>query len=121
MNSKEFLKWGGIILLIFGVLGYITPTLGSFLSLTPLENIAHILLGVVALGLVYWGSESFHKPVTIAVGLIGLLFAVIGFAVAGKDVPNLGSVQLDNPLDNLIHLVVGVWALWAALGSKKTA
>ncbi|HKZ86058.1 MAG TPA: hypothetical protein VJ793_20680 [Anaerolineae bacterium] len=42
-----------------------------------------------------------------------------------KAVPNtFGVANLESPADNLLHLVVGIWALYAALrpaGMQKTA
>jgi hypothetical protein len=40
---------------------------------------------------------------------------VYGFLQAGQPVPNtFGLANLENPADNLLHLVVGAWALYAA-------
>ena len=83
------------------------------------ENVAHIVLGVVGFGLaVSMGSQtSLLRLVTIVVGLVSLFFGIYGFMVAGNPQPNtFGVGNLENPLDNLLHLVVALWALASAFG-----
>jgi hypothetical protein len=58
----------------------------------------------------------YYKPIIILVGIIALLFGVYGFVVAGASAPNtFGLTNLESPADNLLHLIVGAWALAAAL------
>jgi len=46
---------------------------------------------------------------------VALFFAVYGFLVGGNPAPNtFGISNLESPLDDLLHLVVGAWALYAA-------
>src|SRR5215475_4554349 len=124
MNPKQFLTIGGAILVLLGILG----VLGVFnQSATPWfwldagENVAHLFLGVVALAAVFVpGLNSalapYYKPIVILVGIIALFFGVYGFIVAGAAAPNtFGLTNLESPSDNLLHLVVGAWALAAAL------
>ena len=126
MNSKQFLTVGGAILLLLGIVGYlgVFSTEGSFFWLDSGENVAHVFLGIVALAAVYVpGLNSalspYYKPIVILVGAISLFFGVYGFLVAGNPVPNtFGVANLESPADNLLHLVVGAWALWAALRTQ---
>lgn len=91
------------------------------------ENWTHLLLGVVALAAVYLPGlntslAAYYKQIVVLVGIIALFFGLYGFLVAGSPVPNtFGVANLENPLDNLLHLVVGVWALWAAYGKVVTS
>ncbi len=80
------------------------------------ENIAHIVLGVVMLAVVYWSKDAnLMKWLTVLVGVVALYFAVYGFAVS-SNYYNLGSLET---LDNVAHLVIGVWGLWIVWGKKK--
>ena len=122
MNSKQFLTVGGAVLLLLGIVGYlgIFSVEGSFFWLDSGENVAHVFLGVVALAAVFVpGLNSalapFYKPIVILVGAISLFFGVYGFIVAGNPVPNTYGYNLESPADNLLHLVVGAWAIWAAM------
>jgi hypothetical protein len=122
MNPRQFLQTGGAILIVLGVVGYLVPMVGTLITFSPWENHAHTVLGVVALIAVQLFSGDIQKWLVALVGVVALYFGVIGFMVAGGAAPNYyGIVQLDNPVDNLLHLVVGAWALFAAFGGKKGA
>ena len=122
MNPKQFLLVGGIVLLALGLLGYATGgnatagPLGTTLWLTDGENIAHVVLGVVALIAAYALGASARKGLTIIVGLVALYFGVVGFTLGPTSFPGLNYSGVANleTLDNLIHIVVAVWAFWAA-------
>jgi hypothetical protein len=117
MDSKQFLTWIGWILLALGVLGFIWPNVGgAYLYFDSVENWAHTLLGVVALVIAY-GVKDMQtlKWVATVYGTVALVIGVWGFLVAGNSEPNFyGVANLENPLDNLVHLIIGVWGLWAA-------
>mgnify|MGYP001617317185 CR=1 FL=1 len=113
-NPKNFLMYGGWVLVILGILGFflIGPgtdrLFGSTWYFDDAENWAHLVLGVVALLLVYLVKNNvLNKWVTILVGLFALVATVSGFFVG----TNFLGANLENPLDNILHLVVGAWAL----------
>ncbi len=122
MNPKQFLTVGGVVLLLLGIVGYlgVFDTVGSAFWLDNGENVAHTFLGIVALAAVYVPGlnkalEPQYRPIVIVVGVVTLFFGIYGFLVAGNEVPNtFGVANLESPLDNLLHLVVGVWALYAS-------
>ena len=122
LTPNGFLKVGGIVLLLLGILGFLVQDVrlvGEAFYLDFAENIAHTVLGLVALVVAYSFSEGAQKGLVWIVGIVALVFAVWGFLVAGNPAPNwYGVANLENPLDNLLHLVVGVWAVWAA--AKKS-
>jgi hypothetical protein len=122
-TPKGFLTWGGAALLLLGIIGYLNVlTEKSFSSFwfDGGENIAHTFLGIVALAIVFVpGLNSMFAPyyrwIVILLGLVALFFAVYGFYVGGNAVPNtFGVANLESPLDDILHLVVGAWALYAA-------
>lgn len=123
MNSKQFLQIGGIVLVLLGVLGFflIGPTaeksiFGDAWVFTNGENWAHLVLGVVALVAAYQLDGAMQKNLTILVGLIALFFGVYNFFSA-----SFMGASLESPLDLILHLVVGAWALYAGLmGDKKS-
>lgn len=122
MNNKQFLVWGGWVLLVLGVLGFIFPNIGGeYLNFSRVENWAHALLGILAITIGYGIKDNrILRTVTIIFGLIGLIIGVWGFVVAGNPSPNFYNVtNLDNPIDNIIHLVIAVWALWSAFKNKS--
>ena len=121
MNPKQFLQIGGIILVVVGILGFflIGPTpegsiFGSAWYFDNAENWAHLVLGIVALLLVYiWKNADAQKWVTILVGIFALIAGISGFVS-----PNFLGANLENPADNILHLAIGVWALWAGMKGK---
>ena len=129
LNPREFLRLGGITLIALGIIGFIAwyasgMAANKLFYLDNGENVAHLVLGIVGLGLAYGmaSQTSLLRLVTIVVGLVSLFFGVYGFMVAGNPAPNtFGVANLENPLDNLLHLVVALWALASAFGKPAMA
>ena len=123
LTPKGFLTYGGAVLLLLGIVGYVGVfSQASFPSfyLDSGENLAHTFLGIVALAIVFVpGLNSMFAPyyrwIVILLGIVALFFAVYGFYVGGNAAPNtFGVSNLESPLDDILHLVVAAWALYAA-------
>lgn len=130
MNPKQFLLLGGIVLVVLGISGMflLGPTAGQSLSgeffwLDDVENYAHLILGVVALGAYYLlKDDNLAKWLVVLVGVIALVATVLGFMNSSAPVPNLGVTHMEGISDNVLHLVVAVWAFYAGfVGGKKPA
>lgn len=123
MNPKQFLLVGGIVLLLLGVLGYVLPggqILGMDWYLTPGENIAHLVLGVVAVAAAFVLTAQLQKLLVVIVGVVAVFFGVYGFMVASVPPLNtFGLANLETPYDNVLHLAVGAWAFYAAYAGAK--
>ena len=123
MDPKQFLLIGGIVLAVVGVIGFfgiIGPTpeasvFGSAWWFDNGENWAHLILGVVAIALAYSAGANIQGWVTLLVGILGVLVALWGWIIG----PSFYGANLENPLDNLLHLAVGAWALWAWWSARK--
>lgn len=127
MNPKQFLVVGGAVLILVALLGFfgvIGPTtdkslFGETWVFTQPENWAHLVLGVVALLAAFVLPAMAQKWLVVLVGVLALVVGVWGFTVAEKPFPNfLGGANLENVADNVLHLVVGVWALLASMGKQ---
>ncbi len=118
MNSKQFLQIGGVILVVVGILGFVgiigpTPEksiFGANWYFDNGENWAHLLLGIVALVAAMAFPASTQKPLVMILGIIGILIG--GYSIFNNTF--LGS-NLENPADTILHLAIGVWALWASM------
>lgn len=119
LSPKGFLQVGGVVLVLVGLLGFFGPIgptaedsiFGSFWWFDNGENWAHTVLGIVALLAAFLLPAGLQRPLVMLVGLLGLFFAVYNVFSATF----LGA-NLESPADLVLHLVVGLWALWA---SKK--
>ena len=130
-NSTMFLRIGGAVLLIVGLVGYI-GVLNSvdFFSLDAGENLAHTALGIIGLAAGFGLKDrSMHRGLTAVVGVTALIFGLLGwFLPSGGALTNgafanpnfLGLANLESPSDNLLHLFVAAWAIWAMMGDSKT-
>lgn len=118
---------GGMILVLLGISGmfFFGPTiessmLGDKFYLTEGENIAHLILGAVALGAYFMvNSAKLLRFLVISVGVLAIVASIWGFVSVGKPAPNISVANLENPLDNVLHLLVAVWAF--AVSFKKSA
>jgi hypothetical protein len=129
MYARTFLIVGGAVLLLLGLVGYagiFSKESTPWFWLDDGENLAHTFLGIVALAAVYVpGLNSALKPyyrgIVALVGVIALFFAGYGLLQAsGADPNTFGVSNLENPSDNVLHLVVGIVALAAAwMGSSE--
>lgn len=120
LTTRGFLMYGGLILLLLGLVGFVTfNTANSTFYLTPGENFAHVGLGLIALAILYVPGlsatfEPYHRWIVILLGIVALFFAAYGLLVMSQ--PPLNTFGLANLeiVDSVIHLVVGGWALYAA-------
>jgi hypothetical protein len=129
-NSTMFLRIGGAVLLLVGIVGYLGILNNvDFFSLDAGENLAHTVLGIVGLAAGFGLKDrSAHRILTGVVGITALVFGVLGWFLASGGAlangafanPNFfGVANLESPSDNLLHLFVAAWAIWAMMGDSK--
>lgn len=122
MNPKQFLQIGGAVLVLVAILGFVgvigpTPEksiFGEAWWFDGGENWAHLVLGVVGIGASFMLGASQQKMLVKLLGIIGILIGL--YSLFGYN--NFLGANLENPLDSLLHLGVGAWALLAARGGK---
>ncbi len=121
MNPKQFLVIGGLVLVVVGILGFVGPIgptaadsiFGNAWWFDNGENWAHLILGIVALVAAFAFPVMTHKPIVVIVGIVGIFFALYNVFSTSF----LGA-NLESPADLILHAVVGIWALYAALNKK---
>ncbi len=124
MNPKNFLQIGGAVLVLVAILGFVgvlgpTPeqsVFGSTWWFDGGENWAHLVLGVVGLLAAFVFPANYQKLLVRILGWVGVLVGLYSLVISNSF---LGA-NLENPLDTLLHLAVGAWALLSARGSKAS-
>ncbi len=124
MNSKKFLRVGGAVLIVLGVLGFVrvlgpTPEASIFGATWWSDNgesWGHLILGIVALIGAYAFDADPQKTLATILGTILVLVGLYGIFNG-----NFLGVSLENPADTIVHLVIGIWALIATRGRGEVA
>lgn len=105
----------GAVLLLLGVLGFVTPSIAGA-TLDGGGMWLHLVLGVVTLGAAFGVKEdAIVNTITMAFGILYLLVGVVGFAMPTIGPWNVGVV------DNVLHLLTGAVTLGAWWMSKDVA
>ncbi len=119
MRTKQFLMIGGIILVVLALLGFVNFRIGDTLYFDSAENWAHLVLGVVALSAAYYANADMQRVLGYIFAVVALYFGIHGFILHSHDAPNYYGVTNLEYLDDVIHVVVGLWALWAVMEKKS--
>jgi hypothetical protein len=123
LSPTTVLRLGGIVLLALGVIGLTGVTNNiAFFNLDSGENIAHIGLGIIGLVAGFGVKDpAVHRGLTAVIAVTGLFTGLYGFALPAGDEMHrnfFGLANLENPADNLLHVVVGLWAAAAAVANR---
>jgi hypothetical protein len=112
INMKKFTVMLGSLFLVVGILGFIpeastsdidgTPLLFSLFSVDVIQNIIHIVTGIV--GLFGASSQRYSRWFLQIFGIAYVLFSVIGW-LQGDSVLGLFGV---NAAVNISHAVLGI-------------
>jgi len=115
----------GTIVLLLGVAGFLAPDMGSFFDTTggPLLGIWNVnpalaviwVLAGAALILGGTSGVSAAKSIGAIVGVVFVVFGVVGFFVGGTEA-NLLAFNLG---DDITHLVVGGLLVLTAIGADR--
>ena len=112
MSAKTYALWGGVILLVLGVIGIFTGPRLAGLNSETLEDVIHIVAGAILAYGVWRGTAAQASMWSKVFGVIFLVVGLVGFfdrSIFGLFSTGLGAV------DNVVHLlygVVGIWAGW---------
>ena len=108
-----------VIVAILGFFGIIGPTaqqsvFGSAWWFDNGENWAHLVIGVAGLIAAFALPGNLQKMLVLVLGIIGILIGLYSLIIS----TNFLGANLENPLDTILHLAVGAWALLAAKNKR---
>ena len=117
MNPKRFLTIGGAILVTTGILG-VTHLLGkisdaSFFNPPYWINWFHLTLGVLVLIVAFSRFTRLQALVTLFPAIVATAIGLLGLIFGSWAASYFNNSQLADPSDHLVHLAVGLAALWA--------
>jgi multisubunit Na+/H+ antiporter MnhG subunit len=116
MSAKTYALWGGIILLVLGVIGLFARPTFIGLNTEIVETVIHLVAGAI---LVYGGTRGTDAQAASWAKIFGVLFVLVG--IAGFIWPNLFGLFPERGLgafDNIVHLIYGVLGWWAGSSYK---
>jgi hypothetical protein len=122
MNPMYFLRIGGLLSLGIGLFGIFQPEgIGPALWFDVTENIVHTTFGLLLLAAGFLDQlQALRTPVTLFTGVISFIIGIAGLFVTGINPPNfLGITNLEHPVDNILHIGFGLWALLCLVLAKN--
>jgi uncharacterized membrane protein HdeD (DUF308 family) len=117
--AKAICKVLGIVFLIIGLLGFVSPNLLG-MRLSGIHNIIHLISAALAFYFGFVASPSAARAFSLIFGAIYLLFGALGFFAPG---PVTGLLQVRHApggprslaADNIFHLLLGAIFMIAGL------
>ena len=117
-SKKMFALILGIVLLIVGILGFISNSIvgdTGFFGTNTTQDVLHLIAGLTG---IYAGTKGSGKSYSMILGWIGIVLAVLGF------IPGVKSTLLNwlniNTSITVLHLVIGVVCLGVHyMGNKQ--
>lgn len=109
----------GVVLLVAGLLGFFLAPNGMLFGILDTDftqNAVHTIAGIIAL-IVGFKATGMARTFFRVLGVVYVIVAVLGF-VSGSTVLGLMSV---NMADNVLHLAVGLVAVWVGFMMKSRA
>ncbi len=114
--AKNWAMVLGWVLVIFGILGFISnPLVGAagYFHADSMHNIINIILGAILLWAAYGMPQKAGKAVKW-VGIVLLILAILGFVLVSGTGSLLGIAEV-NGADNWLHLILGLIFVWAGM------
>lgn len=112
MSAKTYALWGGVILLVLGIIGLLTDGDNKLVGLNSevLEDIIHIVVGAI---LAYGGWRGTAAQTSMWSKVFGVVFLIIGVVgFIDNNIFGLFSVGM-GAVDNVVHLIYGALGAWA--------
>lgn len=131
MTPRFYLAFTGCLLLLLGILGYVgivgplsnDSIFGVNWWVDNGQSIVYIILGIVSLLSAFVLRQPMvRKFIAFAIGGLLVCVGLLGIIIMRSHAMlNAGIAHLENPTETILHLVLGLWAVWVAIRPDKTA
>jgi hypothetical protein len=111
----------GIILVLLGILGFVSnPLIGAnaLFAADTIHNLIHIVLGGVLLAVAFWASESSMLWLKV-IGAVVFLLGLIGVLTVPSTGGTLLGIAVTNGASDWFHLIAGVVIFGAGMYGKN--
>src|SRR5215470_11349880 len=117
--AKAICKVLGVVFLIVGLLGFVSPNLLG-MHLSGIHNIIHLISAALALYFGFVASPSAARTFSLMFGAIYLLLGVLGFIAPGPVIRLIQAHHTPGGLgslaaDNIFHMLLGAIFIIAGL------
>jgi uncharacterized membrane protein HdeD (DUF308 family) len=117
--AKAICKVLGVVFLIIGLLGFVSPNLLG-MHLSGIHNIIHLISAALALYFGFAASPSAARTFSLIFGAIYLLLGALGFIAPGPVIRLIQAHHTPGGLrslvaDNIVHLLLGAIFIIAGL------
>jgi hypothetical protein len=107
--SVIFARATGWVFLLLGATGLFTQDLGGWIQFDRPHTVLHFLFGFAGIAA---GRSRYSKPFAPLMGVLLVFIGICGFLL-----PQILDIHFEI-LENLIHLALGTWGVYIALGEK---
>ncbi len=116
--AKLFAQVTGVVLLILGLVGFVSGDYLIGLNSATIEDVFHVVLGLISLYAGFSQGDNLAIKTALVLGLVYILVAIVGFI--NPDVGGLYNPDLRTP-DHLVHLVLGLVGIYVGYASSKNS
>lgn len=120
LTNRRCLLIFGLVLTAVGIAGFFVDSqAGDLYDLGTGQSIAYLIMGVASLLVGEVWNSDWKRAFLGLEGLFFLIVAIAGFAIAGGSGHDLGIFNVENPWENLAHLLLGLIFLGTALYPRR--
>ncbi|MFC4769044.1 DUF4383 domain-containing protein [Effusibacillus consociatus] len=107
--AATFARVSGWIFIVLGILGFFINDLFGLIQFDSVHNAVHLLFGILGLAAAATNKAQIYATI---LGAVYVLLGAVGFFL-----PSLLGIHLE-ALENILHLVLGVWGLFVGVYKK---
>ena len=120
LTSRRCLLIFGLVLTAVGIAGFFVDSqAGDLYDLGTGQSIAYLIMGLASLVVGEVWNSDWKRAFLGLEGLFFLIVGIAGFAIAGGSGHDLGIFNVENPWENVAHLLLGLIFLGTVLYPRR--